>query len=86
MFEPDKTGAEVTEHMCFADHPESQTIMTPKGNVIRDTKYYLDMLAELVDALDDAISQKVKLTQYVDKLMKKKFKTYVRLKSDDNKG
>tara|TARA_Y100000588_G_scaffold63971_1_gene63630 strand:- start:7161 stop:8327 length:1167 start_codon:yes stop_codon:yes gene_type:complete len=86
MFEPDKTGAEVTEHMGFADHPESQTIMTPKGNVIRDTKYYLDMLAELVDALDDAISQKVKLTQYVDKLMKKKFKTYVRLKSDDNKG
>ena len=60
--------------------------MTPKGNVIRDTKYYLDMLAELVDALDDAISQKVKMTQYVDKLMKKKFKTYVRLKSDDNKG
>ena len=59
--------------------------MTPKGNVIRDTKYYLDMLAELVDALDDAISQKVKMTQYVDKLMKKKFKTYVRLKSDDKK-
>jgi len=57
----------VTEHMGFADHPESQTIMTPKGNVIRDTKYYLDMLAELVDALDDAISQKVKMTQYVDK-------------------
>ena len=85
MFEPDKTGAEVTEHMGFADHPESQTIMTPKGNVIRDTKYYLDMLAELVDALDDAISQKVKMTQYVDKLMKKKFKTYVRLKSDDKK-
>ena len=83
MFEPDKAGAEVTEHMGFADHPESQTIITPKGNVIRDTKYYLDMLAELVDALDDAISQKVKMTQYVDKLMKKKFKTYVRLKSDD---
>ncbi|WP_417887945.1 hypothetical protein [Alteromonas stellipolaris] len=57
--------------------------MTPGGNVIRDSKYYLDMLAELVDALDDAISHKVKMTQYVDKLMKKKFKTYVRLKSTD---
>ena len=85
MFEPDKSGAEVTEHMGFADSPESKTIMTPEGNVIRDTKYYLDMLAELVDALDAAISQKVKMTQYVDKLMKKKFKTYVRLKSDDSK-
>jgi general secretion pathway protein A len=41
------------------------------------------MLAELVDAIDDAISHKVKMTQYVDKLMKKKFKTYVRLKSTD---
>jgi len=57
--------------------------MTPGGNIIRDSKYYLDMLAELVDALDDAISHKVKMTQYVDKLMKKKFKTYVRLKSTD---
>lgn len=85
MFEPDVSGAEVTEHIGFSDSPESKTVMTPKGNVVRDTKYYLDMLVELVDALDDAISQKVKMTQYVDKLMKKKFKTYVRLKSDDKK-
>ncbi len=83
MFEPEKNNAEVTENMGFADSPQSKTIMTPQGNVVRDTKYYLDMLADLVDALDDAISQKVKMTQYVDKLMKKKFKTYVRLKSDD---
>ena len=83
MFEPDKTDAGATEHGKFNDSPEGLAILTSKGNVIRDTKYYLDMLAELVDALDDAISQKVKMTQYVDKLMKKKFKTYVRLKSDD---
>lgn len=85
MFEPEKSGAEVTEHMEFTSSPENKTLMTPKGNVVRDTKYYLDMLGELVDALDTAMSQKVKMTQYVDKLMKKKFKTYVRLKSDDSK-
>ena len=41
------------------------------------------MLNELVDALDDAITHKVKLTQYIDKLLKKKYKTYVRLKEDE---
>ena len=41
------------------------------------------MLAELVDALDNAISQKIKLTRYIDRLLKKKYKTYIRLKSDD---
>lgn len=85
MFEPEKSDTEVAEHMSFASSVETNRLMTPKGNVIRDTKYYLDMLGELVDALDDAMSQKVKMTQYVDKLMKKKFKTYVRLKSDDSK-
>lgn len=84
MFEPEISREEVTKPMGEGAPSENQAIMTPKGNVIRDTKYYLDMLTELVDALDDAISQKVKMTQYVDKLMKKKFKTYVRLKSDDN--
>ena len=84
MFEPETRGEEVAKPLDFGARSENEAIMTPKGNVIRDTKYYLDMLTELVDALDDAISQKVKMTQYVDKLMKKKFKTYVRLKSDDN--
>jgi len=41
------------------------------------------MLTELTDALDDTISHKIKLTRYIDKLLKKKYKTYVRLKSDD---
>ncbi|MDF2180036.1 XrtA-associated ATPase [Aliiglaciecola sp. CAU 1673] len=50
---------------------------------IKDIRYYKSLLKELTDALDDAISQKVKLTRYIDKLLKKKYKTYVRLKSDD---
>jgi len=59
--------------------------ITPNGNVVQDTKYYKDMLEELVDALDDAIKHKVKLTQYIDKLLKKKYQTYVRLKNEDDK-
>lgn len=58
--------------------------VTPNGNTVQDAQYYKDMLEELVDALDDAIKHKVKLTQYIDKLLKKKYQTYVRLKSDDN--
>lgn len=57
--------------------------VTPNGNVVHDAQYYKNMLEELVDALDDAIKHKVKLTQYIDKLLKKKYQTYVRLKSDD---
>lgn len=56
--------------------------ITPNGNVVQSAQYYKDMLEELVDALDDAIKHKVKLTQYIDKLLKKKYQTYVRLKSD----
>ncbi|MGY0623710.1 MAG: hypothetical protein ACW7DO_15735, partial [Paraglaciecola chathamensis] len=52
-------------------------------NVLKDVTYYKAMLTELTDALDDAISHKIKLTRYIDKLLKKKYKTYVRLKSDD---
>ena len=58
-------------------------LMTPNGNEIQDAEYYKAMLSELVDALDDAISHKIKLTQYIDKLLKKKYRTYVRLKEDD---
>ncbi len=61
----------------------SQKVLTPNGNEIQDAEYYKAMLAELVDALDDAIGHKVKLTQYIDKLLKKKYRTYVRLKSDE---
>ena len=80
MFEPE--GALLGSASVERSESESKVLMTPKGNIIRNADYYLDMLASLVDALDDAISHKVKMTQYVDKLMKKKFKTYVRLKSD----
>jgi putative secretion ATPase (PEP-CTERM system associated) len=57
--------------------------VTKNGNVVHEAQYYKEMLEELVDALDDAIKHKVKLTQYIDKLLKKKYQTYVRLKSDD---
>jgi hypothetical protein len=60
-----------------------QRLITPNGNEVKDAEYYKAMLGELVDALDDAISHKIKLTQYIDKLLKKKYRTYVRLKSDD---
>lgn len=56
--------------------------MTDTGTEIRDVEYYKTMLHELVDALDSAISHKVKLTQYIDKLLKKKYKTYIRMKDD----
>ncbi|WJG10438.1 XrtA/PEP-CTERM system-associated ATPase [Aliiglaciecola sp. LCG003] len=56
--------------------------MTPDGRV-KDVQYYKTMLNELTDALDNAISHKIKLTRYIDNLLKKKYKTYVRLKSDD---
>lgn len=63
--------------------PTRERLITPNGNEVKDAEYYKGMLGELVDALDDAISHKIKLTQYIDKLLKKKYRTYVRLKSDD---
>jgi general secretion pathway protein A len=56
--------------------------VTEDGQV-KDVEYYKTMLTELVDALDNALSQKIKLTRYIDRLLQKKYKTYVRLKSDD---
>ncbi|WP_416306664.1 XrtA/PEP-CTERM system-associated ATPase [Neptunicella sp. SCSIO 80796] len=50
---------------------------------IKDVNYYKSMLLELVDTLDNTINQKIKLTRYIDKLLKKKYKTYIRLKSDE---
>lgn len=64
---------------------EQPVHVTPNGNIVQEAQYYKEMLEELVDALDDAIKHKVKLTQYIDKLLKKKYQTYVRLKSDDGK-
>lgn len=54
-----------------------------KALLEQEVDYYKTMLNELVDALDDAITHKVKLTQYIDKLLKKKYKSYVRLKEED---
>ena len=83
---------EVSEEMF---NPESQTQEQPKtqptgildvpteNGQVKDVEYYKTMLTELVDALDSALSQKIKLTRYIDRLLQKKYKTYVRLKSDD---
>lgn len=73
----------VEEAESSAEHVPRQRLITPNGNEVKDAEYYKAMLGELVDALDDAISHKIKLTQYIDKLLKKKYRTYVRLKSDD---
>jgi putative secretion ATPase (PEP-CTERM system associated) len=62
--------------------PETE-FLTPNGNTIQDATYYKEMLGELVDALDDAIKHKIKLTQYIDKMLKQKYQAYVRLKKDD---
>mgnify|MGYP003649268071 FL=1 len=81
---------EVSEEL-FLPEKQAQTQAKAKGILdaatedgqIKDVEYYKTMLTELVDALDNAISQKIKLTRYIDRLLQKKYKTYVRLKSDD---
>ena len=70
------------ESLEQTDDITRERLITPNGNEIKDAEYYKAMLAELVDALDDAISHKIKLTQYIDKLLKKKYRAYVRLKED----
>ena len=76
MFQPEKLQAATSEPASILDAPVEQ-------GQIKDVEYYKTMLTELVDALDNAISQKIKLTRYIDRLLKKKYKTYIRLKSDD---
>jgi general secretion pathway protein A len=76
MFQPEKIRAETAQPASLLDAPAEQ-------GQVKDVEYYKTMLAELVDALDNAISQKIKLTRYIDRLLKKKYKTYIRLKSDD---
>lgn len=91
MFEPEPVQVEETSvpqegaegSHDAGNYRPAQKVLTPNGNEIQDAEYYKAMLAELVDALDDAIGHKVKLTQYIDKLLKKKYRTYVRLKSDE---
>jgi putative secretion ATPase (PEP-CTERM system associated) len=75
---PDATETEPSVASSEAVRPD----LTDDGRV-KDVQYYKTMLTELTDALDNAISHKIKLTRYIDNLLKKKYKTYVRLKSDD---
>jgi putative secretion ATPase (PEP-CTERM system associated) len=85
---------EVSEEMFLPEKPTPTPIPVqaqPKGLLevttedgqTKDVEYYKTMLSELVDALDNAISQKIKLTRYIDRLLQKKYKTYVRMRSDD---
>jgi general secretion pathway protein A len=80
MFIPDNLIPARDE--VFTADPEALRF-TAKGTEIHEAQYYKDMLHGLVDALDDALKHKIKLTQYIDKLLKKKYQAYVRLKSDD---
>ncbi|MGQ8364689.1 XrtA/PEP-CTERM system-associated ATPase [Glaciecola sp. 1036] len=90
MFVPGKMHEsfdQVSDHMSATSVPgqEVPEHLTPKGNRIQDANYYKAILEELVDALDDAIKHKIKLTQYIDKLLKKRYQAYVRLKTDDER-
>ena len=76
MFQPEKLQTASSEAASILNAPV-------EDGQIKDVEYYKTMLTELVDALDNAISQKIKLTRYIDRLLKKKYKTYIRLKSDD---
>nr|WP_136251748.1 XrtA/PEP-CTERM system-associated ATPase [Ningiella ruwaisensis] len=66
----------------LSSQPET-AYLTPNGNKIQEAAYYKEMLGELVDALDDAIKHKIKLTQYIDKMLKQKYQAYVRLKKEE---
>ncbi|MBF7072145.1 AAA family ATPase [Glaciecola sp. MH2013] len=64
------------------DGAKDGALYTANGTKINETQYYRDMLHDLVDALDDALKHKIKLTQYIDKLLKRKYQAYVRLKTE----
>jgi putative secretion ATPase (PEP-CTERM system associated) len=87
MFEPNSVQV-AEKHEAQKEAQEQETAdpdaveYTANGNEIKDAQHYKAMLSELVDALDDAISHKIRLTQYIDKLLKKKYRTYVRLKDE----
>lgn len=79
--EPLITSEKFIDTKILTDKP--LTSEERKALLEQEVDYYKTMLNELVDALDDAITHKVKLTQYIDKLLKKKYKTYVKLKEDE---
>ncbi|MFC4700161.1 XrtA/PEP-CTERM system-associated ATPase [Glaciecola siphonariae] len=84
-----KSGFEESGEQAHDGSKEAESVkpetefLTPNGNKIQEAAYYKEMLGELVDALDDAIKHKIKLTQYIDKMLKQKYQAYVRLKKDD---
>jgi general secretion pathway protein A len=80
MFHPEKQAAAQTQTQAKV---KGILDVTTEDGLVKDVEYYKTMLTELVEALDNAISQKIKLTRYIDRLLQKKYKTYVRLKSDD---
>ncbi|MCF2948066.1 XrtA-associated ATPase [Paraglaciecola aquimarina] len=84
MFRPEK-APQVADSSAVnqSDQPTGILDLPTAEGQVKDVEYYKTMLTELVDALDNALSQKIKLTRYIDKLLQKKYKTYVRLKSDD---
>ena len=81
MFLPENTHPDTQVNSVSSD--DVMPKFTDNGTEIQEADYYKKMLFELVDALDDAIKHKIKLTQYIDKLLKKKYQAYVRLKTDD---
>lgn len=83
MFVPEKSSAEASESQPVDAATAEGAAPVGPDEPIKDVEYYKTMLTELTDALDNAISHKIKLTRYIDNLLKKKYKTYVRLKSDD---
>ena len=89
MFVPETPSVtESPEEAQSSEHAQGsggvKPAYTPSGNEIKDAEHYKAMLGELVDALDDAISHKIKLTQYIDKILKKKYRAYVRLKDEND--
>jgi putative secretion ATPase (PEP-CTERM system associated) len=84
MFVPDTKMPIRTDASNYNEQSEQEvgTLYTANGIKINEAQYYRDMLHELVDALDDALKHKIKLTQYIDKLLKRKYQAYVRIKTD----
>ena len=78
MFQPQKEVQVENQAM-----PKSIVNTPAEEGKIKNVEYYKAMITELVDALDDALSQKIKLSRYIDRLLQKKYKTHVRMKSDD---
>ncbi|MFC6438722.1 XrtA/PEP-CTERM system-associated ATPase [Bowmanella sp. JS7-9] len=77
-----EVAKEVSDEMFVQkDTPVKEAGVATSGD-LKDIDYYKGMLMELVDTLDNALQHKIKLTRYIDNLLRKKYKAYIRLKSD----